>query len=310
MLNQERVLLEPTVSGPGPVALPIALVQGLARFARRRPVGAFCGLVIFILLAAATAAPWVARQDPLITHTAVKLQPPSTAHWFGTDDLGRDVFSRVVYGSRVSLGISFVGTLLAVTIALAIAVPSGYFGGNTDLFVQRCVDAVQAIPPLLVILTAVSILSPTITNLILLLGISAAFGQSRIIRSQVLTLKNMPFVDASRCTGAGPLRIMLKHILPNVMSLAIVVGSFALVQIILAEATLSFLGFGVQPPNPSWGQMLSGSARPFMVRAPWMGLAPGIVLSVTVLAYNLIGDTLRDELDPRLRGSRSGNSTE
>jgi peptide/nickel transport system permease protein len=262
------------------------------------------------LLAAAIAAPWVARQDPLITHTVVKLQPPSTAHWFGTDDLGRDVFSRVVYGSRVSLGISFVGTMLAAILAVAIAVPSGYFGGKTDLIIQRCVDAVQAVPPLLVILTAVSIISPSITNLILLLGISAAFGQSRLIRSQVLTLKNMPFVDASRCTGAGALRIMVKDILPNVMSLAIVVGSFSLVQIILAEATLSFLGFGVQPPNPSWGQMLSGSARPFMVRAPWMGLAPGIILSITVLAYNLIGDTVRDELDPRLRGARGGSSNE
>lgn len=306
MMEREQLFVEPALAGPGGVRDPLHFLLALRKFARRRPVGAFCGLIIVALLAVAIAGPLVARQDPLITHTVVKLQPPSAAHWFGTDDLGRDVFSRVVYGSRVSLGIAFTGTAIAVSIGVALALISGYFGGTTDMVIQRGVDAVQAIPGLLIILTAVTILKPTMTNLILLLGIQAAFGQSRIVRSQVLTVKNMPFVDASRCTGAGHVRIMLRDILPNVLSLAIVVGSFALVQIILAEATLSFLGFGVQPPDPSWGQMLSGSARPFMVRAPWMGLAPGIILSITVLCFNLFGDTLRDEWDPRLRGSKAG----
>lgn len=305
MVDRGQLFVEPAVAAPGRVRNPLQLAGALQRLARRRPVGTFCGLLILFLLVVAILAPAVARQDPLITHTAVKLSPPSAAHWFGTDDLGRDVFSRVVYGSRVSLGISFFGTALALVIGIALALISGYFGGVTDLIVQRCVDAIQAIPGLLIILTVVTILKPTIINLILLLGIQAAFYQSRIIRSQVLAVKAMPFVDASRSVGSSHLRVMLRDILPNVLSISIVVGSFVLVQIILAEATLSFLGFGVQPPNPSWGQMLSGSARPFMVRAPWMGLAPGIALSVTVLAFNLFGDAVRDQWDPRLRGSRN-----
>jgi peptide/nickel transport system permease protein len=304
MAQREQLFIEPAIAAPRTLPSPLRSLRALRSFGRRRPVGAFCGLLILALLAVAIFAQVVARQDPLITHTAVKLQAPSAAHLFGTDDLGRDVFSRVVYGSRVSLGIAFFGTAVALILGVAIAVVSGYFGGKTDLIIQRCVDAVQAIPGLLIILTVVTILKPTVVNLILLLGISAAFGQSRIVRSQVLAVKAMPFVDASRCIGANHLRVMLRDILPNILNVSIVVGSFVLVQIILAEATLSFLGFGVQPPNPSWGQMLSGSARPFMVRAPWMGLAPGIILSVTVLAFNLFGDAVRDEFDPRLRGSR------
>ncbi len=304
MIEQDQVLVEPAVSLPGWLGWPLGTWAGLQRFARRRPVGAFCAVIIVALLLVATFAPVVARQDPLITHTVIKLQPPSRAHLFGTDDLGRDVFSRTVYGARVSLGIGFFGMLVAIVLGSAIAVVSGYFGGKTDMVIQRIVDAVQAIPGLLVVLTAVTIIKPSFSSLFLLLGIQAAFGSSRLVRSQVFAVKNMPFVDASRSMGASHLRIMWRAILPNVMSLAIISGSFALIGIILAEATLSFLGQGVQPPNPSWGQMLSGSARPFMVRAPWMGLGPGIVLTVTLLVFTIFGDTLRDELDPRLRGSK------
>jgi ABC-type dipeptide/oligopeptide/nickel transport systems, permease components len=304
MLEQEQVFVEPAPTFPGLSGL-VGTVNGVRRFAKRRPVGAVCGVVIVALLLIATFAPVVARQDPLITHTAIKLQPPSASHWFGTDDLGRDVFSRVVYGARVSLGIGFSGMLVAVAFGVTVAVVSGYFGGSTDMVIQRIVDAVQAIPGLIVVLTIVTILKPSIPVLFMALGIQAAFGSSRLIRSQVFSVKNMPFVDASRSMGASHLRIMWRAILPNVMSLAIITGSFALVGIILAEATLSFLGQGVQPPNPSWGQMLSGSARPFMVRAPWMGLGPGIVLTITLMVFSLFGDTLRDELDPRLRGSKN-----
>jgi peptide/nickel transport system permease protein len=303
MVEREQVLVEPSVSLPGLSGL-LGGLKGIRRFARRRPVGAVCGVIIIILLFVAIFAPIVARQDPLITNTAVKLQPPSRAHWFGTDDLGRDVYSRVVYGARVSLGIGFLGMLVAIVVGVAIAVVSGYFGGTTDIAIQRVVDAVQAIPGLIVVLTIVTILKPSFFVLFFFLGLQAAFGSSRLVRSQVFAVKNMPFVDASRCIGASHIRIMWRAILPNVMSIAIITGSFALVGIILAEATLSFLGQGVQPPNPSWGQMLSGSARPFMVRAPWMGLAPGIALTVTLMTFSLFGDTLRDELDPRLRGSK------
>ncbi|HTE84739.1 MAG TPA: ABC transporter permease [Dehalococcoidia bacterium] len=303
MIEREQVFIEPAVALPGLTGL-LGLVNGARRFSRRRPVGAFCAVVIVALLFIAAAAPLVARQDPLITHTVIKLQPPSTAHWFGTDDLGRDVFSRVVYGARVSLGIGFGGMLVSLALGIIIAVVSGYFGGVTDIVIQRMVDAVQAIPGLIVVLTAVTIIKPSPTSLFVILGIQAAFGGSRLIRSQVFAVKNMPFVDASRSMGASHVRIMWRAILPNVMSLAIISGSFNLIGIILAEATLSFLGQGVQPPNPSWGQMLSGSARPFMVRAPWMGLAPGIVLTITLMVFSLFGDTLRDELDPRLRGSK------
>jgi peptide/nickel transport system permease protein len=303
MVEREQVLVEPSVSLPG-IGGVLGALNGVRRFARRRPMGAVCGIIILILLFFAAFAPVVARQDPLITNTAIKLQPPSRAHWFGTDDLGRDVYSRVVYGARVSLGIGFLGMLVAIAVGVAIAVVSGYFGGTTDIAIQRVVDAVQAIPGLIVVLTIVTILKPSIPVLFMALGLQAAFGSSRLIRSQVFSVKNMPFVDASRCIGASHVHIMWKAILPNVMSIAIITGSFALVGIILAEATLSFLGQGIQPPNPSWGQMLSGSARPFMVRAPWMGLAPGIALTVTLMTFSLFGDTLRDELDPRLRGSK------
>jgi peptide/nickel transport system permease protein len=304
MLEQDHLLVEPSVSAPGWLLAPRGLAGALRRFARRRPVGAVSGIFIIALLLIAVFAPVVARQDPLTTHTVIKLQPPSAQHWFGTDDLGRDVYSRVVFGSRVSLGIGFLGMLLAIAFGVIIAIVSGYFGGTTDIVIQRLVDAVQAIPGLLLILAAVTIVKPSFTSLFLLLGIQSAFGASRLVRSQVFSVKNMPFVDASRSMGASHIRIMWRAILPNVFSLAIIAGSFSLIQIILAEATLSFLGQGVQPPNPSWGQMLSGSARPFMVRAPWMGLAPGMVLTFTLIAFNLFGDTLRDELDPRLRGSK------
>jgi peptide/nickel transport system permease protein len=257
-----------------------------------------------LLALTALGAPLVATHDPIAVDTPDRLQAPSRAHLFGTDDLGRDVYSRVVYGSRVSLGIAFTGTVLALVVAVAIAGVSGYFGGAADLAIQRVVDATEALPGLLIILTVVTVLEPSIVNLTLLLGIQAGVGNSRLIRAQVLGVKGMPFVEASRAAGAGHVRIMLRDILPNVASIAIVIGSFILVWIVLAESTLSFLGFGVQPPEPTWGQMLSGAARPFMVRAPWMGLAPGIALSVTVLVFNLFGDALRDELDPRLRGSR------
>lgn len=297
-------LLGPAAAGqPSALRRPLGVAKGIGQFARRRPVGAVCALVILLLLAVAIAAPLVAQQDPLATHAGVQLESPSRAHLFGTDDLGRDVFSRVVYGGQVSLWIAFSGMVLALVGGTAIAVVSGYFGGITDLVIQRFVDAFHALPGLLVILTVVTLLTPSITNLILLLGTFSAIGESRLIRSQVLMVKGLPFIDASRSLGAGHLRIMFHDILPNVMNVVIVVGSFVLVQIILAEATLSFLGFGVPPPNPSWGQMLSGSARVFMVRAPWMGLAPGIALSVAVLAFNLLGDAIRDELDPRLRGA-------
>lgn len=303
MIEQERVIAEPlAVLQPRPYGLA-GLGHVLRRFARRRTAGAVAGAIVALFLLLAIGAPLVARYDPVATQTAIKLQPPSASHIFGTDDLGRDVFSRTLYGAQISLGIGFGGMALSLIVSVTIAVISGYFGGVTDLVIQRVVDAFQAVPGLLIILTVVTIIKPTVFNLILLLGIQAGIGQSRIIRSQVLVVKVMPFVDASRCVGASHLRIMMRDILPNILGITIVIGSIALFQIILAEATLDFLGFGVQPPWPTWGQMLSGSARPFMVRAPWMGLAPGLALSVTVLAVNFLGDALRDELDPRLRGA-------
>lgn len=301
MIEQQHVVAEPAVLIQR-TSTTWRAGNDLRKFARRRPIGAISGALILAFILIAIFAPLVARDNPLATQTAIKLSPPGGSHIFGTDDLGRDVFSRVVYGARVSLGIGFSGTLLAVVLGTAVAIASGYFGGVTDLVVQRVVDAVHAIPGLLIILTVVTLLPPSILNLVLLLGIQAGISQSRVIRSQVLAVKNMPFVDASRALGAGHLRIMLKDILPNIVSIAIVLGSLTLVQIILAEATLDFLGFGIQPPTPSWGQMLSGSARPFMVRAPWMGLGPGLALSITVLAFNFFGDALRDQFDPRLRG--------
>jgi peptide/nickel transport system permease protein len=275
------------------------------KFARRQPIGAISAVFLVFIIIVALAAPVFATHDPIATATQVKLHAPSFSqnakYWFGTDELGRDVYSRVVYGARISLEVGYGGMALTVVLSVIIALISGYFGGWLDLVIQRFVDASIAVPSLLLILAVVSILNPTVINLLMILGFIFGVRQSRIARSAVLSVKNMPYVEAARSMGAGPMRIMIRHILVNVAHVVIVIGSLTVGQLIIVEASVAFLGFGVPPPTPTWGQMLSGTARTYMTRAPWMGLAPGIAISLTVLAFNMFGDALRDVLDPKLR---------
>jgi peptide/nickel transport system permease protein len=277
--------------------------KGWWTFARRKPIGAISAVFLVVIIIMAVAAPVIATHDPVATATREKLQAPSSSHFLGTDELGRDVWSRLIYGARISLVVGYLGTLIATVLSAGIAVLSAYFGQKSDLVLQRFVDAFQSIPGLLVILSVVTILEPTVLNLTIVLGVLYGINNSRIVRSGVLSVKVMPYMEAAKAIGVGLPRLVARYILPNIFYILIVIASLNVGRIIILEASVSFLGLGVPPPTPTWGQMLGGTARTVMTQAPWMGIAPGLAISLTVLGYNMLGDALRDVLDPRLRGS-------
>jgi peptide/nickel transport system permease protein len=276
----------------------------LWRLIKEKPLGAFGGVIVLGLLLCALLAPWIATHPYDQTNVRNRLKPPSSQFYFGTDNLGRDIFSRIVYGARVSVTVGFGAVSIGITLATIIGVGSGYFGGKADILVQRLVDAQVAIPGLLLLLNIMAVTGPGLLNIILALGIVSAAGSSRIIRSAALAVKENQFVEAARAVGASHLRIILCYILPNIMAPIIIITTVSLGFTILIESTLSFLGFGVPPPYPSWGEMLSGSGRSYMHKAPWMATWPGIAISLAVFGFNMLGDALRDLLDPRLRGGR------
>jgi peptide/nickel transport system permease protein len=249
-------------------------------------------------------AHWIAPYPYDETNVRQRLKPPGAQFYLGTDNLGRDVFSRIVYGARISVTVGFGAVTLSLLLATILGVTSGYFGGKVDVLIQRVVDAAMAFPPLVILLSLMAVLGPGLLNIILVLGIIPSANRSRIIRSATLSAKENQYVEAARAVGASHLRIILCYILPNVMAPIIIVATNALGAVILIEATLSFLGFGVPPPYPSWGEMLSGSGRSYMYKAPWMAIWPGVAISLAVFGFNMLGDALRDLLDPRLRGSR------
>lgn len=274
----------------------------LVYFARTKLLGAlggfFVALVVFLAVFAEAVAPYEYNKRNLRS----RLKPPSIANYMGTDSLGRDVFSRIVYGARVSVAVGFGGIGLGTLLATIIGITSGYFGGRFDILFQRLVDAWQAFPWLVILLSIMAIFQPGLLTLILGIGILSAASNSRIIRSATLAIKENQYVEAARAIGAGHVRIILSYILPNVFAPIIIVATIGLGFAILAESALSFLGFGVPPPYPSWGEMLSGTARTYMDRAPWLAVWPGVAISVAVFGFNMLGDALRDVLDPRLRG--------
>jgi peptide/nickel transport system permease protein len=276
------------------------------RFCRRKPLGAAGGLIVVGLVLLALFANRIAPYDYDETIAGARMRPPSARFWMGTDNLGRDVWTRVVFGARVSMTVGFGAVLLGTALATLIGVTSGYFAGGYDSVVQRVVDAWQAFPFLIIVLSLMAVLGPGRLNVILALGVAGAAGASRVIRSATVAIVGNPYVEGARALGCGHLRILARHVLPNVAAPIIILATIGLGSAILAESALSFLGFGVPPPYPSWGGMLSGSGRSYMYQAPWMALWPGLAISLAVYGFNMLGDALRDVLDPRLRGTTGG----
>jgi len=271
------------------------------RFTCQRPLGAVGAAIIVIMIAAAVLAGFVAPYDPLTTDYASMLQAPSSFHWFGTDSFGRDVFTRIIYGSRTALWIGFASSFLGATLGGIIGVTSAYFGGKIDLVLQRFMDLLLSFPLVILALVVVSLLGSGMTNVIFAITVPMVPRCAIVIRSSALALREMPFVEAARALGFGPLHIILRHMLPNVMAPFLIMLTAFLGQAILLEASLSFLGLGVAEPQAAWGLMLRGAAVEFAERAPWMAIYPGIAISLSVFAFNLFGDSLRDALDPKLR---------
>ncbi len=271
-------------------------------FARRKPLGAIGGVLVLGLLVMALFADRIAPHPYDASIASARMKSPSAQFWMGTDNLSRDIWSRVVYGARISVTVGFATVALATVMAAAVGVSSAYLGGAYDIAVQRVVDAWISFPALVVILSLIAALGPGLFNLVLALSILGAAGASRVIRGATLSVMANPYVEAARALGAGHTRIVAVYVLPNVMATILILATIGLGQVILAEAALSFLGFGIPPPYPSWGSMLSGSGRSFMYYAPWMALFPGAAISLAVFGFQMLGDALRDVFDPRLRG--------
>lgn len=274
----------------------------LATMVRKHPMAAAAACVLAVFVAAGTLAPVLAPHDPAAADGRNRLQTPTRVHPFGTDALGRDVLSRELYGARVSLQVAVLAVLFAAGIGVPLGLVSGYYGGVVDAVIMRTADAVIAFPGLVLALTLVLVLGPSIVNLMLALGIGAWPTYARLVRSQVLAIKNMEFVTAARALGAPNVRIMVRHIWPNTIPSVIVASTLTMGIAILAEASLSFLGVGIRPPTPTWGGMLNDAFRQIYV-APWLSFFPGAAIFIVTLSFNLLGDGLRDALDPRLRRS-------
>jgi peptide/nickel transport system permease protein len=297
------------ISGAAVAAGPAVRSSGagawatIFRFSRRKPLGAAGALIILVIVFTAIFANVLETQDPIATNAAETLARPSATHWLGTDHLGRDIYSRILHGSRVSLLVGLGSTLVASLLGGVIGLLSGYVGGKTDLVVQRVMDILQGLPLLVLALVMAAALGPSIPNVILAISIPIMPRAARVIRASVLSIREFQYVEAARALGLTHLRIAFRHIMPNTMGPFIVLGTAQLGSAILVEATLSFLGLGVPEPYPSWGRMLSVSAAEYAQKAPWLVLFPGIAISLAVFGSNLLGDALRDTLDPRLRGA-------
>ena len=269
---------------------------------RRKPLGAAGGAVVLALFLVAVLADVLAPRNFNETSLLHALQKPSAAHWFGTDELGRDVYSRIIYGARVSMYVGLLATAISICLGSLIGVLSGYFGRRLALVLQRLVDAWMAFPGLVMVIVLLTLLGPGLGSVILALGLSQSFAQSRTIRGATQVVKEHAYIEASLAAGASHLRILARHVLPNITASIIIVASTSLGFVILVEAAVSFLGYGVPPPQPSWGGMLSATGRQYMMRAPWLSIFPGLALSLAVFGFNVLGDALRDLLDPRLKG--------
>jgi peptide/nickel transport system permease protein len=269
--------------------------------ARRYPLGAFGAVIMALCVFAALFAPFITVYDPLSTNAAASLARPSAQHWLGCDFMGRDVYSRIVYGARISLAVGLGSLGLGLTCGVLIGLTSGYLGGWIDLAAQRLIDILQSLPLLVMALLMTASLGPSLRNTIIAISIALIPSSARVVRSTTLSLREQPFVESAKAIGMGQVRIAFRHVLPNTLAPLIVLGTAQLGATILIEATLSFLGLGVPEPHPSWGRMLSESAAEYVRTAPWLVIFPGLAISLIVFGTNLLGDALRDALDPRQR---------
>lgn len=280
------------------------VMQFVVRLFQEKPLGAAAGVVFLLFLFCGIFAPWLAPYGFNEISPINRLKPPSWQFPFGTDNLGRDMLSRCLYGAQLSVIIGLSAAALATVISVVIGILTGYLGGKFDLITQRFVDAWMSFPDLVILIVVVSVVGPGMPQIICILGLLLGIAGSRIIRSAVVTARENMYVHAAQSIGATTPRILWRHLLPNIMPPIIVLFTTRVGAVILAESGLSFLGLGVPPPAPTWGGLLSGSGRTYMFQGPWLALAPGLCLTIVVYATNVFGDALRDLLDPRMRGSR------
>ncbi len=270
-------------------------------FVRRYPLGGAGAAVVIVLVLAALLAPVLAPYDPLDTNFLAMLEPPSREYPLGTDAFGRDVLSRLMYGARTALLVGIGASFIGASLGALLGTISAYFGGKVDLWLQRVMDIFLSFPIIVLALAVVAVLGTGVLNVILAITVPVVPQVARVVRSSALSVRAMPYVEAARSVGASHWRIIARHMLPNVMAPYLIMLTAFLGQAILLEASLSFLGLGVAEPTPAWGLMLRGAGVQFAERAPWLAIAPGLAISVTVFAFNVLGDALRDALDPRLR---------
>jgi len=278
------------------------IVDLLSRFIKEKPLGTVGLVIVILLLFVGICADLLAPYGYNETFVGGKLEAPSGEFWFGTDNVGRDVLSRIIYGARVSMFVGLGISGLAVVISTIIGGVSGFLGGKFDIIMQRFVDAWVCFPGMFVMLTFLAIIGAGMAQLIIVLGVLGGIGGSRLARSAVIGIKSNTYVEAAKAIGCPTRVILIRHILPNIMAPLIIMFTMGLGGAILAESSISFIGYGIPPPTPSWGGMLSGNARRFMIQAPWLAIFPGLALSIVVYGANMFGDALRDLLDPRLRG--------
>ena len=280
----------------------LSVLEEVAHFARKKPLGAAGALIILVMLGAAVLAGSLAPYDPYQADYAAQFQRPSAEHWFGTDEFGRDVFSRILFGAQIALFVGFMASLAGCTIGGLLGVTSAYFGGKIDLLMERFMDVLLAFPQLILALAVASILGPAVPNVVIAVTVPIIPRAARVVRATALSIKENQYVEAARGLGASHVRVVRQHLVPNVLAPYLIILTAQLGTAILAEAALSYLGLGAAEPTPSWGLMLSGSAPAYAEKAPWIGLFPGIAISLAVFGFSLFGDSLRDALDPKLRG--------
>ena len=281
------------------------LVDFFIRLVKEKPLGTASGIIVLILILVSIFADVLAPYGFLEVHPRDRLQGSSATYLIGTDQLGRDYLSRIIYGARLSLTVGLAATALSVVVAFLVGGTSGFLGGKLDLVVQRFVDAWMCFPGLILLLTIMSVVGRGLPQIILVLGISGGIGGSRVVRGAVIGVKENVYFLAAEAIGSTKWRTLMRHVLPNIMPVMIIIFSISIGGVIMAEASLSFLGFGLPVKIPSWGGLLSGGGRKYMEVAPWLALYPGLALTITVWSLNMFGDAMRDLLDPRLRGSES-----